>query len=39
VVKKKRKATKPSKSAVQKRLTQKKKVSEIKVGRGRVIDE
>lgn len=39
VVKKKRKATKPSKSAVQKRLTQKKKVSEIKVGRGRVVDE
>jgi ribosome-associated protein len=39
VVRKKRKATKPSKSAVQKRLTQKKKVSEIKVGRGRVVDE
>ena len=39
VVKKKRKATKPSKSSVEKRILSKKKVSEIKAGRGKVVGE
>ncbi len=39
VVKKKRKATKPSKSSIEKRLTSKRKTSAIKAGRGKVIGE
>ena len=39
VVKKKRKATKPSKSSVEKRISSKKKVSQIKAGRGKVVGE
>lgn len=39
VVKKKRRATKPSKSSVEKRLLSKKKLAEVKAGRGRVVGE